>query len=31
LEVRWANGSTIKYTVPRIDTVITIDQAGGVK
>jgi enediyne biosynthesis protein E4 len=31
LEVRWANGPTVKYTVPRIDAVITIDQATGVR
>jgi enediyne biosynthesis protein E4 len=30
LEVRWANGPTVKYTVPRIDAVITIDQTSGV-
>jgi hypothetical protein len=31
LEVRWANGPTVKYNVPRIDAVITIDQAAGVR
>jgi hypothetical protein len=31
LDVRWANGPTVKYTVPRIDAIITIDQATGVK
>jgi len=30
LEVRWANGPTVKYAAPRIDAVITIDQATGV-
>jgi len=27
LEVRWANGSTVRYPPPRVDTAITIDQA----
>ena len=27
LEVRWANGLTVRYPVPRIDSSITIDQA----
>ncbi len=31
LEVRWANGSTVKYTVPRIDAIVTIDQVSGVR
>ncbi len=31
LEVRWANGPAVKYTVPRIDAVITIDQATGMR
>jgi hypothetical protein len=30
LEVRWANGPTVKYTIPRVDAVVTIDQANGV-
>ena len=29
LEVRWANGPAVRYTVPRIDAIITIDQASG--
>jgi hypothetical protein len=29
LQVRWANGSTVSYTVDRIDTIVTIDQASG--
>jgi hypothetical protein len=29
LEVRWANGSTVRYTPPHIDTRVTIDQATG--
>ena len=29
LEVRWANGPTVKYPPPRIDTRVTIDQATG--
>jgi hypothetical protein len=27
LEVRWANGGTVRYSPPAIDTAITIDQA----
>lgn len=27
IEVRWANGPTVRYAVPGIDTAITIDQA----
>lgn len=30
LEVRWANGPTVAYEVPAIDTEIVIDQARGV-
>ena len=30
LEVRWANGPTVKYAPPNIDTRVTIDQATGV-
>ena len=29
LDVRWANGSTVRYTVNRVDTSITIDQQTG--
>jgi hypothetical protein len=29
LEVRWANGGTVRYPPPAIDTSITIDQASG--
>jgi enediyne biosynthesis protein E4 len=28
LEVRWANGATVAYPITRVDTVVTIDQAG---
>jgi enediyne biosynthesis protein E4 len=31
LEVRWANGPTVKYSVPRVDAVVTIDQLKGVE
>ena len=31
LEVRWANGPTVTYEVPAIDTELVIDQARGVK
>jgi hypothetical protein len=30
LEVRWANGATVGYAVPEVDTELTIDQALGV-
>ena len=30
LEVRWANGPTVAYDVPAIDTELVIDQARGV-
>jgi hypothetical protein len=29
LVVRWANGPEVVYTVDRVDTVVTIDQASG--
>jgi hypothetical protein len=29
LEVRWANGETVEYTVARVDAQVTIDQASG--
>ena len=29
LEVRWANGSTMEYIIPRVDAILTIDQATG--
>ena len=29
LEVRWANGPRVTYTVDRVDTFLTIDQASG--
>jgi hypothetical protein len=29
LEVRWSNGRTVAYKIPKVDTVITIDQARG--
>jgi hypothetical protein len=29
LEVRWANGPTVEYVVPRVDAIINIDQATG--
>jgi enediyne biosynthesis protein E4 len=29
LEIRWANGPTVVYAIPRIDAVVTIDQARG--
>jgi hypothetical protein len=29
LEVRWANGPTVRYPPPRIDARVTIDQATG--
>jgi hypothetical protein len=28
-EVRWANGPTVVYSIPRVDTIVTIDQARG--
>ena len=31
LEVRWANGPTVAYEVPAIDTELVIDQARGVR
>ncbi len=30
LEVRWANGPTVRYPAPPIDTIVTIDQAASV-
>ena len=30
LEVRWANGPTVAYDVPAVDTALTLDQARGV-
>jgi hypothetical protein len=27
LEVRWANGPTVRYPPPAIDAIVTIDQA----
>ena len=30
LEVRWANGPTVAYTITRVDAVVTIDQQRGV-
>ena len=29
LEVRWANGPTVAYEVPAVDTFLVIDQARG--
>ncbi len=29
LEVRWANGDTVAYAVPRLDAIYVIDQASG--
>jgi hypothetical protein len=29
LEVRWANGPTVRYDVNRVDTFVTIDQSAG--
>jgi enediyne biosynthesis protein E4 len=29
LEVRWANGPTVSYDVPAVDSVVVIDQARG--
>jgi hypothetical protein len=29
LEVRWANGPTVKYPIARVDTIATIEQATG--
>jgi enediyne biosynthesis protein E4 len=29
LEVRWANGPTVAYAIPRVDAIVTIDQARG--
>jgi hypothetical protein len=29
LEVRWANGPTVAYEVPAVDTELLIDQAQG--
>ena len=31
LEVRWANGLAVKDLVPAFDTIVTIDQASGVR
>ena len=31
LEVRWANGATVAYDVPAVDTELVIDQATGVR
>jgi enediyne biosynthesis protein E4 len=31
LEVRWANGPTVRYPPPPIDTIVTIDQTTGVQ
>ena len=28
-DVRWANGDTVEYAVPRVDTILVIDQASG--
>ena len=30
VDVRWANGPTVTYAVPRVDTMVVIDQATGV-
>jgi hypothetical protein len=30
LEVRWANGDTVKYPSPRLDSIVLIDQAKGI-
>jgi hypothetical protein len=30
LEVRWANGPTVKYDIPGVDRVVIIEQATGV-
>jgi hypothetical protein len=29
LEVRWSNGRTVAYKIPKVNTVVTIDQARG--
>ena len=29
LEVRWAGGDTVPYTIDRVDTLVTIDQKTG--
>jgi hypothetical protein len=29
VEVRWANGDTVEYAVPRVDAILVIDQASG--
>ena len=29
LDVRWANGPTVAYAIPRVDAMVTIDQAKG--
>jgi enediyne biosynthesis protein E4 len=31
VEVRWANGATLRYPPPRIDSIVTIDQATAVQ
>jgi hypothetical protein len=31
LEVRWANGPTVRYPPPRVDAIVTIDQSTGVQ
>jgi hypothetical protein len=31
LEVRWANGPTVAYPIPAVDTELVVDQSGGVR
>ncbi|HEV8131519.1 MAG TPA: CRTAC1 family protein [Acidobacteriota bacterium] len=30
LEVRWANGRTVEYRIPKVDSIVTVDQRKGV-